>query len=239
MALRPRSFETKEKVLSVCVRLFLEQGYHNTPVSQILNEAEISASSFQNIFRSKDGVLSELVSYMFKSQFDTAKRFSEMPQLNNSPVFVYAVETAIQLTIIEINENIRDMYIEAYSVPETLEYIHEYTAIELKRIFGSAFPEFTEHDFYELEIGSAGLMRGYMMKKCDIHFSLEKKLECFLSLSLRGYRVSEAEIKKITVYVKTIDIRAMAQTVLDKLFSELEMRFNFKLAPNTEVGRIK
>ncbi len=232
MALRQRSLETKERILSVCVRLFLEQGYHQTTVGQILKEAGVSASTFQNIFRSKDGVLSELVSFMFNSQFAAAKSFDAL-QIN-SPVFIYAVETAIQLTLTEINDNIRDMYIEAYTSTETSKYIHEHTAVELKTIFGHLFPGYTDNDFYELEIGSAGMMRGYMVKKCDIHFPLEKKLECFLSLSLRAYRVSEDEINAVVERIKKLDVRAIAQGILDRLFEALEMRFNFSLTSNTD-----
>lgn len=232
MALRQRSLETKERILSVCVRLFLEQGYHRTTVGQILKEAGVSASTFQHIFRSKDGVLSELVSFMFNSQFAAAKSFDDV-QIT-SPVFIYAVETAIQLTLTEINDNIRDMYIEAYTSPETSKYIHEHTAVELKTIFGHLFPGYTDNDFYELEVGSAGMMRGYMVKKCDIHFPLEKKLECFLSLSLRAYRVSEDEINAVVERIKKLDVRAIAQGILDRLFEALEMRFNFSLTSNTD-----
>lgn len=221
----------------MCVRLFLEQGYHQTTINQILKEAEISASSFQNIFRSKIGVLSELVAFMFNSQFDAANSFSGISSVT-SPVHIYAIETAIQLTIVEINENIRDMYIEAYTEQETLKQIHEYTAVELKKIFGSFFSEYAEQDFYELEIGTAGMMRGYMVKRCDIYFPLEKKLDRFLVLALNAYRVSEEQVADIIGFIKSLDIRTMAQDILDKLFSALQLRFNFTFSPNTVGDRI-
>ena len=50
----------KKRILTACVRLFIERGYNGTTVAEIIKEADVSASSFQNIFRSKDGVLSEL-----------------------------------------------------------------------------------------------------------------------------------------------------------------------------------
>lgn len=102
MALRKGSIEIKNRILSVCVRLFLEQGYHNTPISQIIKEADISASTFQNIFHTKDGVLTELIEFMFSGQFGAARSIAgETP----SPVYTYAAETAIQLVLTELNEN--------------------------------------------------------------------------------------------------------------------------------------
>lgn len=51
------------------------------------------------------------------------------------PVYAYAVETAIQLTLTERNENLRDIYIEAYASPTASEYIFRNMAEELYQIF--------------------------------------------------------------------------------------------------------
>ena len=67
------SLPSKKRILTVCVRLFLEQGYKKTTVSEIVHKAEGSNSSFQNIFRAKDGVLTELVAFMFENQFSMAR----------------------------------------------------------------------------------------------------------------------------------------------------------------------
>lgn len=226
MALRQGSIETKNKILSVCVRLFLERGYKNTPISMIIEEAGVSVSTFQNIFHTKDGVLAELIEFMFSNQFAMAEKISENAL---SPIYVYAVETAIQLALTELNENLRDIYCEAYSVEQTAEYIYENTAIKLYRIFGSYLKGRTEADFYNIEIGTAGIMRGYMSKKCDIHFPLKKKIECFLTSSLRVFAVPESEIKNVMGYIGGIDIVPFANGVMQKLFAALEMRFDFTL----------
>lgn len=227
MALRKGSIETKKRILSVCVRLFLEQGYHRTPISQIISEADVSASTFQNIFHTKDGVLGELIEFMFGGQFGAARSIvgEDLP-----PIYTYATETAIQLVLTEMNENLRDIYLEVYSQPETSEYIYQHTAAELHRIFGAYFPGYSESDFYELEIGTAGIMRGYMTKKCNIHFPLERKIERFMTLSMRAYRIPEEEQEKVLAYIKGTDIRAIADGIMQKLFAALEMKFDFTLA---------
>jgi len=50
---------TKKRILQVCVKLFLEQGYKKTTMAEIIEKSGVSSSSFQNIFRAKDGVLTE------------------------------------------------------------------------------------------------------------------------------------------------------------------------------------
>lgn len=226
IALTNASLPAKKRILTVCVKLFLEQGYKKTTVAEIVQKANVSNSSFQNIFRAKDGVLTELVEFMFSNQFGAAKKVAgtQLP-----PVYVYAVETAIQMTLTELNENLRDIYIEAYSHEEALEYIFRETAKELYQIFGPYQPQLTEQDFYALEIGSAGIMRGYMARPCDDVLTLEKKLVCFLSMSLRAYKVPEDEIHRVLSFMTELDICAVAQQVMHQLFNALAMRFEFTL----------
>ena len=226
MAVRSDGLQTEKRILQTCVRLFLENGYHQTTMTQILQEAQVSSSSFQNLFRSKDGVLMELVKFMFKNQFGMARNIvgATLP-----PVYVYAVETALQLTLTELNENLRQIYLEAYTQEHLLDYIQRATAQELYRIFGPYQPELTERDFYELELGTAGLMRGYMANPCTAAFPLERKLNKFLTLALRGYKVPEDELQKILSFVAGLDMRSIAQSVMEDLFRRLAMRYEFSL----------
>ena len=225
--MRRDSSETKRKILTVCVRLFLEQGYKNTSVSQIVDEAGVARGSYLNLFPTKDRILLELTETMFGVARSIAD--SKLP-----PVYAYAVETAIQLTLTELNENLREIYIEAYSLPETSEYIYLHTTAELKQIFGEKFPDDTESDFYEMEIGTAGLMRSYMARKCDIHFPLERKLSRFLTAAMRVYRVPEAEQAKVLAFIQSLDIKAIATEVMYKLFAMLEMKYDFKLSKDSK-----
>lgn len=80
-----------------------------------------------------------------------------------------------------------------------------------------------------LELGSAGLMRGYMARPCGGALTLEKKLECFLTLSLRGYGVPEQEIQQALAFLRTMDLRAVGQRTIERLFHALEMRYDFQL----------
>ena len=224
MAVRSDGLQTEKRILHTCVRLFLENGYHQTTMLQLLKEAQVSSSSFQNLFHSKDGVLMELVKFMFENQFGIARNVAgaALP-----PVYVYAAETALQITLTELNENLRQIYLEAYTQQRLLDYIQRATAKELHRIFGPYQPELTERDFYELELGTAGLMRGYMAHPCTADFPLERKLEKFLTLALRGYKVPEDEVRQVLAFLAGLDIRGIAQKVMEELFRQLAMRYEF------------
>lgn len=226
MAITSASLPAKKRILTVCVRLFLEKGYKRSTLAEIIKKADVSYSTFQNIFRAKDGVLTELVEFMFSNQFAMARdeTGAKLP-----PVYVYAVETAIQITLTELNENLREIYIEAYTEKEASEYILRETAKELHGIFGSYLPDATERDFYNMEIGSASIMRGYMAHPCDEELTLEKKLRLFLTMSLRAYNVPKEEVEQVVRFVEGLDIRAIAEQVMQKLFKALAMRYEFSL----------
>ena len=225
--MRKDGAKTRKKILSVCVRLFLHQGYKETTVTQIVREAGITRGSYQNQFPTKDAVLMELVKTMFSSQFDMARSIAgdDLP-----PVYTYAVETSIQLALTELNENLRELYIESYTHPDTAEYIYLQTTSELKNIFAPYLPDHSESDFYDMEIGTSGLMRSYMAKRCDIHFPLQRKLECFLTAAMRVYRVPEEDQEKVLAFIAVLDIEAVASEIVQKVFAMLEMKFDFKLS---------
>lgn len=226
IALTNVSLPAKKRILQACVQLFLEKGYKKTTMVEILTRAEVSNSSFQNIFKSKDGVLSELLEFMFSSQFGAARKAA----LKLPPVYVYAVETAIQLTLTELNENLREIYVLCYSQPNLVEYIYWHTTRELYNIFGPYQPELSIEDFFILEVGSAGMMRSYMAKPCSDEMSLQRKLRSFLTLSLRGYKVPEKEVMQIVGYIERMNIRAISEQIMQGLFQELTMHFTFSLS---------
>lgn len=234
MSARKDSSETKKRILSVCVRLFLEQGYKETSVSRIVEESGVARGSYQNFFHTKDGILMELVEAMFGGQFKMARAVTpgELP-----PLYIYAVETAIQLAITEINENLREIYIEAYSLPNTSEFIYRQTTQELSRIFSSYLPDYTDSDFYDMEIGTSGLMRNYMAQKCDFHFPLSRKIECFLTSSMRVFKVPEEEQEGVLAFIGGLDVEAIADEVMQGLFRLLEMKFDFSLENDSDESK--
>ena len=218
--------ESRRRILSACVRLFIEKGYKKTTLSDIQKDADVTPSTFYNIYRSKSGVLSELIGFMFDNQFGIARNITGEEA---SPVRLYALETSIQLSLAELSDNLREIYVEAYTDSEMVDLIHSRTAPVLQGIFAPYMADCAESDFYEYEIGTAGLMRAYMARPCDQYFTLEKKLGRFLTMSLAVFRVPDGEIRDMTRYISGLDIRTIADNVMQKLFAALEMRFDFAL----------
>lgn len=225
---RTRSSEnSKRKILSVCVKLFIENGFRKSTNEEILSLAGVTSSTFYNIFKTKDGVILELAKFMFDNQFKITESLFDN---EISGAMLYAVETALQLTVTELDEHLREIYVEAYSQPHIAEYIYQKTSSKLYDIFGSYLPEYSVSDFYEIDIGTAGIMRAYMSRPCDKYFSLEKKLERFLRMSLSAYNVPKEEQDEVIDKVLSMDIVPLANESIQMLFESLAIRFNFTLS---------
>ena len=131
MASRYEKEDSKRRILSACVQLFLEKGYQKTTTVEILKKAGVTPSTFYNIYHTKGSILTELTEYMFGNQFNIS---GKIVGESTNPVLLYAVETCLQLTLAELNENLREIYVEAYTVPENIELIHKKTAVQLQKI---------------------------------------------------------------------------------------------------------
>ena len=135
-----------------------------------------------------------------------------------------------------MNENLRDVYLEAYTYPETMEIICRRTAMELQAAFSAYLPEYTESDFYETDLGTGGMMPGFMARRCDQYFTLEKKIRLIPEMSLRVFRVPEGEAEQIQAYAAALDVRSAAKQVMDALFgiavravrTGRKMKFDFR-----------
>ena len=68
-----------------------------------------------------------------------------------------------------------------------------------------------------------------MTRRCDCYFTLKKKLQRFLKMSLSAYSVPVEKQEAVIAQVMQMDITAVANSVMQKLFSALEMKYDFAL----------
>lgn len=191
--LQPSGIRRRNKMIYAAVVLFLENGYEKTTTAQIARRAGMSATSFFAAFPNKEAILYALVREMLAEQFKWTERLlGERPD----PLLLYCAETALQIHITELSPELRELYMTAYSLQSTSEYIYQNISKKLEMFFAPYLPGAQASDFYELEIASAGVMRGFMGRPCDLYFTIERKLRRFLSCCMRLYCVPEEKPRK-------------------------------------------
>lgn len=207
-----RMEQTRAQVLRYAVELFLEQGYQETTLDQIAERIDRTKGAVLRAYPDKESILYALVTHMFRVQFSTAR---SLLGEKADPLLVYCVETAMQLHICELGEPLRDLYTSAYTLPTTSDFIYRSTAQELRLIFGKYLPDAAESDFYELDLVSGGVMRGLMARKCDMYFTIEKKITLFLRCALKIYDVPAQEREAVIPQVLAMDLAAMARSTVE------------------------
>ena len=220
--LQPKGVMRKNKMLLAAVKLFLKDGYEKTTTAAIARKAGMAPSSFFAAYENKEALLLTLVERMISYHFDASEKFVSK---DDDPAMLYAVETALQMHITELSEAIREVYIMAYSLPTTSEYIYHTTAEKWKFVFRNYMPDAQLKDFYETDIASSSIMRGFMAKKCDLYFTIEQKIQRFLHCSLAVYRVPEEQQKKIIEEVLKLDLKPVAGAIITQIVEEAEEGF--------------
>ena len=213
---------TKSLVLHAASKLFIEKGYANTRIKDIAEEANVSYNDVFRQFGDKDTIVSELIGLVLECQFETSEKL--LKDKTDNKLYLYAFETVLQLCIAESMEHIREMYIVSYSMPHSLQQVHKTLTKKIEEVFKDMLPNLETKDFYELEIASAGIMRGYISVPCDMYFTMDRKLKRFIESNFKIYDVSNEVIKEVLDFLKQFDFKEIANEVLKTLFIYLEDR---------------
>lgn len=216
--LQPKGIARRNKMLLAAIQLFLDQGYEKTTTAQIARAAEMSPTSFFAAFENKEALLLTLTQIMFENQFAKARAFAK----DMEPLMVYCLETSLQIYITELSEPLREIYVMAYTLPSTTEYILKSTAVQIKAIFSPFMPEAEDKDFYEMDIASGSIMRGFMARKCDMYFTVQKKIERFLECCLKLYDVPKEKRASLIEAVLAFDLHSVAKRLIDEIIAKAE-----------------
>lgn len=209
---------TQQKMLRSAVKEFLAHGYDRATTADIARGAGMTPSSFFRAFKTKEDILLTFVEWIFASQYDLAQQISG----SEDPLVVCAVEGGLELHTAELSDQLRELYVAAYSLPETSRQIYKLMSERLSRVFSPMMPETKQSDFYELEIASAGLIRAYMAIPCDPYFTVENKITRFLDCALKLYDVEQEKRQRIIETVLGMDLRATAEEIVRSTVQKVE-----------------
>lgn len=210
--------------MHTAAKLFLEKGYTNSSLKEISTQAGVAYGSMTFAFGTKEGILSELVGFVLDSQFEYTEKLLEGK--TDDKVLFYAVETTLQLYMAESSEHIRELYSLAYSQQASSDIIYNKITQKLSDIFSEQYPNFTQGEFYEKELASAGIMRNYMTRPCGIYFTMDRKVKAFLENTFLLYEIPRKKIDEAIAYVSKFDFKKLAQEVIDNMLKFLENKID-------------
>ena len=160
--------------------------------------------------------------FVLDGQFEFTERLLEGK--TDDKILFYATETVLQLHMAESSEHIRELYSLSYSLEASSDIIYTKITKKLAEIFGEQYPNYTQGEFYEKELASAGIMRNYMTRPCGIYFTMDRKVRAFLENTFLLYEIPREKIEEAIKFVKEFDFEALAKQVIDNMLAYLESK---------------
>ncbi len=207
--------KTKDKIIRVSTRMFLEHGYSSTSVQMICSELKISKGNFTFYFPSKEDVLAVLTDWLCKFQW---KMINAEIDDGTSSLLAVCCELMVMASASEENEVAKDFFISTYQSPKCLEIIHNNDTARAKEVFAEYCPDWTDEQFREAEILVAGIEHA-TLNAIDKTVPLEMRIAGALNTIMTIYNVPE-EIRKIKIdKVLAMDYRSIGKRIF-KEFKE-------------------
>ena len=219
--------ETKElhrKILTAATALFVQKGYEKTSLTDIAKLSGVSKRIIIYEMNSKEEILVHLVAKFLDGITEASDAVST--KLTDDKLLIFMANEVLQIYMAEMNEDMRNLYLAAYSMPKTSEAVLRRRSEILFDKFGYLFPSFALKDYYELQIATMGIMRAYMSVPCDMYFTIEAKVDRLLSIMLKIYDVEKQKIDEVKEFIKKIDFESVSKNTVDAVFEEFSIRPN-------------
>jgi len=211
--------EAQINIIRATTKLFLQNGYTRTSLKMIEKDSGVKVGNITYYFHSKEDLLKVLVEELMDYH---AIMIDTVHEEKKDNLFAYAIEVTAQIALCESNRSAWDLYSSAYNLPQTYEVIKAWAAEKNYNLFHDRLPDWTEHDFKELEEVASGIELAALKSVCDRSFTLDKKISLFLNSLMMLYQVPEAERKAVIEKVISLDYEQIAKEMFDKFVARLD-----------------
>ncbi len=210
--------KTKDKIIRVSTRMFLDYGYTSSSVKMVCDELGISKGNYTFYFHSKDDILAVLTDLLCKYQW---KMIKDEADDGISSLLALCFELMTMAAACEESEVAKDFFISTYQSPKCLEIIHNNDTARAKEVFAEYCPDWTDEQFREAEILVAGIEHA-TLNAIDKTVPLETRISGALNAIMTIYNVPE-EIRRIKIEkVLAMDYRSIGKRIFNEFKEYVE-----------------
>lgn len=211
---RENKINTRLEIIQVATRLFLERGYTNVLVSDIVGEIGISKGNLTFYFPTKEHLLAELIHRLCDFQWELMGKTAA----EKNPLTAYLLEiTAMTASCCE-NPVAKELYVSAYTSQLSLEIIRENDTRKAKKIFAEYCPDWTGEDFIIAENIASGIEYSLFTGRQE----QESAIAAGLNAIMMVYHVPEEVRRQMTEDVLNMDYRRMGREMLEEFGQYVE-----------------
>ncbi len=202
---------TKEMIVQIASKLYLEKGFTETSNKEICDILGISPGNLTFHYPQREHVLTEFVKELCDFQW---RMIDVLEHEDKSPLLAFCIEFATNAAIAEESNAMRDIYIASYTHPMPLAVIRENDTKKTQQIFAEFNPDWTEEQYMVMENLYSAIEYGMFSSAGQEGISLDMRVACGLDAALRLYNVPEALRNQKIEKIIAMDYRSFGKKIL-------------------------
>ena len=208
----------RNKIIKISRRLFLEQGYDNTTVRQVLKKASLSTGSLYNYFKNKEEIL---LCSLKDALLEISSLTDNIAIKYNEPILRYALGIAVGISEIFKYKPLFNFYNAVYKNESAENFMISLKVARMKNLTKDLKLDFTDDEIQSRVLAIHGATRALML--ATINKRLSARLTDVYSLIIR-IALSELNIpeKKINQIIRLTDAIMQTKTFSRDLAEKLK-----------------
>ena len=152
--------EVRNNIIKISRRLFLEQGYENTTVRQVLKKARLSTGSLYHFFKNKE----EILLFSLKDALLEISSLTDSIAVKyNEPMLRYALGIAVGISEIFKYKHLFNFYNAIYKNESAENFMISLKVTRMKNLLNDLNLHFTDNEIHSRILAIHGATRALML----------------------------------------------------------------------------
>jgi AcrR family transcriptional regulator len=207
----------RNKIIKTSRKLFLDQGYENTTVRQILKQAGLSTGSLYHFFKNKE----EILLYALKDALlEISSLTDSMAVQYNEPVLRYALGIALGTSEIFKSKHLFNFYSAIYKNESAENFMISLKVTRMKSLLNDLNLHFTDIEIHSRILAIHGATRALMLATINKQLSanLNDIYSLIIKIALSEFNIPQKKINKIIeLTTKIIQSKTLSKDLAEKL----------------------
>ena len=207
----------RNKIIKISRRLFLERGYENTTVRQVLKKARLSTGTLYHFFKNKE----EILLHSLKDALLEISSLTDSIALKyNEPILRYAIGIAVGISEIFKYKPLFNFYNAVYKNESAENFMISLKVTRMKNLLNDLHLHFTDNEIHSRVLAIHGATRALMLatinKKLSAH--PDDIYALIIRIALSEFNIPQKKINKITTLTtKIMQTKTFSRNLAEKL----------------------
>jgi AcrR family transcriptional regulator len=207
----------RNSIIKISRRLFLEQGYENTTVRQVLKKARLSTGSLYHFFKNKD----EILLFSLKDALlEISSLTDSMAAKYNEPLLRYSLGVALGISEIFNYKHLFNFYHAIYKNESAENFMISLKVARMKNLLNDLNLHFTDNEIHSRILAIHGATRALMLAKISKQLSadLNDIYSLIIRIALSEFNITEKKIDAIIkLTTRIIQTKTFSRDLAEKL----------------------